>query len=100
MAGHLDRRRRPQAVAAFEKTGPRGTDLPTHFTNARTTLGRFLLRLQGRQIHRVRGMKETGAVCRKPDHIIVMNEGSVEIVGTPEERLRSSDYYRLFSQTI
>ncbi len=39
------------------------------------------------------------AATRSADHVIVMNDGTVEAEGAPEELLKSSDYYRLFSQT-
>lgn len=39
------------------------------------------------------------AATRMADHVIVMNDGTVETEGAPEELLTSSEYYRLFSQS-
>ncbi len=41
----------------------------------------------------------SAAAARLADHIVVMKEGRVEAEGTPEELLKTNEYYRLFSKT-
>lgn len=39
------------------------------------------------------------AATKNADYVIVMSSGSVEAAGTPEELLKTNDYYRIFSRT-
>lgn len=39
------------------------------------------------------------AATRMADHIVVMRDGHVEAEGTPEELLKTNEYYRLFMKT-
>lgn len=40
------------------------------------------------------------AATKNADHIIVMREGRVEASGTPEELLKTNEYYQTFAQTL
>jgi ATP-binding cassette, subfamily B, bacterial AbcA/BmrA len=40
------------------------------------------------------------AATRGADYIIVMKDGSVQAEGTPEELLRTNEYYRMFCKTL
>ena len=40
------------------------------------------------------------AATRNADYIIVMKDGAVEAAGTPEELLRTNEYYQMFCKTL
>lgn len=40
------------------------------------------------------------AVTRNADYIIVMKDGMLEAAGTPEELLKTNDYYQAFTRTL
>ena len=40
------------------------------------------------------------AVTRNADYIIVMKDGAVEAAGTPDELLKTNEYYRMFVKTL
>ena len=40
------------------------------------------------------------AATKNADHIIVMRDGTAEAVGTPEELLKTNEYYQIFSQNL
>lgn len=39
------------------------------------------------------------AMLRNADYIIVMKDGAVEAAGTPDELLKTNEYYRIFVKT-
>ena len=40
------------------------------------------------------------AATRSADYVVVMKDGEVEAAGTPEELLRSNEYYQIFAKTM
>ena len=40
------------------------------------------------------------AATRNADYIIVMKDGAVESAGTPDELLKTNEYYRMFVKTL
>lgn len=40
------------------------------------------------------------AMLRNADYIIVMKDGAVEAAGTPDELLKTNEYYRMFVKTL
>lgn len=40
------------------------------------------------------------AATKNADHIIVMRDGTAEAFGTPEELLKTNEYYQIFSQNL
>ena len=42
----------------------------------------------------------TCAMLRNADYIIVMKDGAVEAAGTPDELLKTNEYYRIFVKTL
>lgn len=40
------------------------------------------------------------AATRNADYIIVMKDGAVEAAGTPDELLKTNEYYRMFVKTL
>lgn len=40
------------------------------------------------------------AMLRNADYIIVMKDGAVEAAGTPDELLKTNEYYRIFVKTL
>ena len=40
------------------------------------------------------------AATKNADHVIVMRDGTVEAAGSPEELLKTNEYYQIFSKTL
>lgn len=89
------------AIARALMRGPRYLLLDEATSNLDVTCecrvtGTFEKLMEGRTTLMV---AHSRAATRMADHIVVMRNGRVEAEGSPQELLKTNEYYRLFSQT-